>query len=92
MNLKAARLVIRGMVQGVGFRYYCQKRAAAASLCGWVRNNLDGSVEVWAEGESAALEQLIADLKVGPANARVEAVDVLYGNPTGQYRTFNITH
>ncbi len=92
MTLKAARIIVRGMVQGVGFRYYCQKRATAAGLCGWVRNNPDGSVEAWAEGDITAIEQLIADLKVGPSNARVDTVDVLYGNPTGQYRTFEITH
>lgn len=89
--MRAARIIVTGMVQGVGFRYFCQKRAVAAALRGWVRNNSNGSVEVWVEGEEAAIEQLLADLRTGPANARVETADILYGEPTGKFRTFEIT-
>ncbi|TMG57453.1 MAG: acylphosphatase, partial [Chloroflexi bacterium] len=50
--------VVRGDVQGVGFRYYVQRKARQLGLPGWVRNNDDGSVELVAEGERDALEQL----------------------------------
>ena len=92
MTHRAARIIVKGMVQEVGFRYYCLKRAQLASVVGWVRNNSDGSVEIWAEGDSDQLDQFIAEMRLGPRAARVDAVDLLYGEPTGQFRTFEITN
>jgi acylphosphatase len=92
MTRRAARISVRGLVQGVGFRYFCRRQAHSVGLVGWARNCSDGSVEIWAEGESSALEQFIADLRLGPANARVESTDVLFGDSTGDYHTFEITH
>jgi acylphosphatase len=67
-------LVIRGRVQGVGFRYFVTRRAAALELSGWVRNRPDGAVEVEAEGPRAALERLVEAAGRGPAGARVMEV------------------
>lgn len=67
---------VRGLVQGVAFRHYTKVRARELELCGWVRNLDDGSVEVWAQGEVGALEQLVAWLRHGPPTARVDAVEV----------------
>jgi acylphosphatase len=69
-------VVIRGRVQGVGFRYFVLRRARALGLTGWVRNRADGGVELEAEGDRVALEQLLETLRQGPPAARVGAVEV----------------
>jgi DNA ligase D-like protein (predicted 3'-phosphoesterase) len=72
---KAARLIVRGEVQGVGFRYTTVDRARELGVMGWVRNGEDGEVRVHAEGPDAAVDKLIAFLAAGPPGARVAAVD-----------------
>lgn len=73
---KAVRAVVRGRVQGVGFRYETVQRAHELGVLGWVRNEEDGSVRVHAEGEEAAVEELLAFLREGPGGAAVEEVEV----------------
>jgi DNA ligase D-like protein (predicted 3'-phosphoesterase) len=75
-ELCAIRAVVRGDVQGVGFRDVTLRRARALSLMGWVRNLDDGTVAVHAEGEPAAIDGLVAFLRRGTRLARVESVDV----------------
>jgi len=69
--------VVRGRVQGVGFRWFVRERARQLGVRGWVRNRTDGSVEIEAEGDAVAIEQLRASLAAGPPGARVAAVDEL---------------
>ncbi len=70
------RAVVRGRVQGVGFRDAAVRRAREAGALGWVRNAEDGSVLVHAEGPEDAVEELLAFLEEGTSGARVEAVEV----------------
>jgi len=72
----ARRLVIRGRVQGVGFRYAMLDTAHALGVTGWVRNRRDGSVEALVQGESVAVDAVIAWSRKGPPAARVDGVDV----------------
>ena len=72
----ARRYLVRGRVQGVGFRYFTQAAAARAGLSGWVRNNPDGTVEIAAAGEVDALERLEQQVRHGPPGARVDQVTV----------------
>jgi acylphosphatase len=92
MTRRAARIVVKGAVQGVGFRYFCLRKARLASLVGWVRNRPDGTVEIWAEGDKDQLEQFVGEMRIRPSAARVESVDLLYGEPLGQFDTFEVTH
>ena len=71
----ALRMVVRGRVQGVGFRWFVREAARAAGLAGRVRNNADGSVEVIAQGSSAALARLRAAVRQGPPGARVDDIE-----------------
>ena len=73
-----------GRVQGVGFRYFVQRSALELGLAGWVQNESDGSVHVWAEGARDALADLAAELHNGPRLARVDEVvlDQQPGTPT----------
>jgi acylphosphatase len=72
----ARRYLVRGRVQGVGFRYFTQAAAERAGVVGWVRNNPDGTVEIAAAGEPAAVAQLEQEIRNGPAGARVDQVAV----------------
>jgi acylphosphatase len=68
-------LLVRGRVQGVGFRAFVLHHARALGLSGWVRNCADGAVELEAEGDRAGLERLVEAVSRGPSGARVAAVE-----------------
>lgn len=87
----AVRAVVRGRVQGVGYRDFVYTRARWLGLHGYVRNLPDGrSVEVVAEGPREALEQFVEYLDGGPRMSRVDGVDVEWSEATGRYRDFGI--
>lgn len=90
MPSEAVECQIFGIVQGVGFRYSTQAQASRLGLVGWVKNCADGSVELYAEGESAPLQQFVQWLHKGPPGARVERVQVRKVNPKGTFRRFVI--
>jgi DNA ligase D-like protein (predicted 3'-phosphoesterase) len=73
---RALRASVAGRVQGVGFREAARRRAARLGVLGWVRNEDDGTVAVHAEGEPAALEELLAFLREGPRGAAVDELTV----------------
>jgi acylphosphatase len=77
------RIVVRGRVQGVFFRDTTRRRAEALGVAGSARNRGDGAVEVVAEGEPEAVDQLIAFLREGPRRAEVTGVDVADEEPEG---------
>ncbi|HEX8307001.1 MAG TPA: acylphosphatase [Allosphingosinicella sp.] len=70
------RVRIHGRVQGVFFRNWTKDKARALEVRGWVRNQTDGSVELAAYGDEAAMEALIAQCRTGPPAARVDRVEV----------------
>lgn len=74
--MKRFHVVVRGVVQGVGFRYYTDKQAKRLYLSGWVRNQPDGSVEIEVQGEEEPLIEFIEWVHQGPTNALVESVDI----------------
>ena len=74
MAEKTVRLRITGRVQGVGYRLWATRTAAALGLRGWVRNRSDGSVEVLATGAPDAVAALVEACRRGPLGARVTAV------------------
>src|SRR5258708_37636878 len=69
----ARRFVVRGRVQGVGFRWFVEREAHILGIAGWVRNNHDGNVEVLAQGTRDQLSGLHGRLREGPRAARVDA-------------------
>ena len=83
--------VIRGRVQGVGFRAFVIYNAQGLGLRGFARNLGDArSVEVQAEGPREHLESLLVALHRGPSASRVESVEVTWGPPTGTYVDFGV--
>lgn len=73
--MQAMQLLITGRVQGVGYRAWCARTARSLGLQGWVRNLDDGRVEVLAQGERPALDELAERCGAGPLGARVRDVE-----------------
>jgi acylphosphatase len=72
----ARRVVVHGRVQGVFFRESARRRGRRAGVARWVRNNDDGSVEAWFEGEPDDVEVMLHFAETGPSGAYVDKVDV----------------
>ena len=75
-NVSRKRVIVHGMVQGVGFRYYTEAQAGSLGLGGYVRNRSDGAVEAEIEGDDDAVERMLTWLHQGPRSATVESVQV----------------
>ncbi len=89
--MEARRYVVKGRVQGVGFRHYTYKTARGLQIRGWVRNLRNGDVEIHAEGPQEALDRFLAQITSGPSFASVNDVDVQEVNPEN-YDDFSIRH
>ena len=74
-TIRRAHVWITGRVQGVSFRYACERVARAAGVAGWVRNRIDGRVEAVFEGAPAAVEEVVEWCNQGPSAARVTHVE-----------------
>jgi acylphosphatase len=86
----ARRLRVRGRVQGVGYRYATIATAARLGLDGWVRNCLDGTVEVVAQGEPEAVASLVAWCRGGPPGAGVTSVEVIEVDADAAVKGFGV--
>jgi acylphosphatase len=86
----ARRFLIRGRVQGVGFRWFVEREAHLLGLAGWVRNNADSTVEVLAVGPLEQLVRLRSRLQQGPRAARVDHVEESEAKPVAGLTTFRI--
>lgn len=82
------RVVITGVVQGVGYRYAMVARARLHGIAGWVRNRRDGSVEAMVAGNADQIEAMLAWCRVGPAGAAVS--DVVVEPASGEFSTFDL--
>jgi len=87
-----AHLIVKGRVQGVFFRHNTNREANRLGVTGWVRNLSSGDVEVVAEGERNAVEELISWCRRGPSMARVDDVTVIWETYTGEFSGFNVTY
>ncbi len=74
---RTVRLRIEGRVQGVGYRMFVERSAAALGLDGWVRNRRDGGVEAVVSGDATTVDELITRCRAGPSASRVDRVEVL---------------
>jgi acylphosphatase len=88
--LIARKFFIRGLVQGVGFRFFAQRSAARHQVRGYVRNLDDGRVEALAQGAEAAVEAFKHDLTAGPTYSSVEEIEEIVLEPNRSFSTFRI--
>ena len=87
---KRLSAIVHGMVQGVGFRYYVQRRATSIGVKGWIRNMPDGTVATVAEGSEMELNEFLYMLRKGPSFSHVTKVDVVWGEYQGNFRSFDV--
>jgi acylphosphatase len=87
---RACRFLVRGRVQGVGFRWFVEREAHILGIAGWVRNNTDGTVEVLAQGTTEQLTALRTRLQDGPRAARVDGVQESEAQTLDRMTTFRI--
>ena len=92
MAFIGARLKIRGVVQGVGFRYWCLRLARGFAVNGYVCNLPDGSVEVKVEGDRGVVESFIKEVRVGPTYSDVTDVGIEWYEKPGGFNDFTIRH
>jgi acylphosphatase len=89
-DTQARRFLVRGRVQGVGFRWFVEREAHILGIAGWVRNNADSSVEVLAMGTRDQLVGLRSRLREGPRAARVDDVEESEAKPVAGLTSFRI--
>ena len=91
MSFAGAIVNVRGVVQGVGFRYWCRKKANEIGVRGYTTNLRDGTVEVAFEGDRGLVEEFIKELRIGPVYAHITDLKIeRYDTPRG-YDDFRIT-
>ena len=83
MSAEAVHILVHGRVQGVFFRASAQARARELNLTGWVKNRVDGAVEIHAEGEKKNLDLFAVWCRKGPPVARVQNLDLERASPQG---------
>ena len=84
-------IFVSGRVQGVFFRDHTRRWAHSLHLSGWVKNLMDGRVEVVAEGEKEEIESMISRLRKGPPMAHVGNIEIQWEDYTGEFEDFRIT-
>ncbi len=89
-SIQVRRFLVRGRVQGVGFRWFVEREAHILQVSGWVRNNHDGSVEVLAMGTREQLAGLRSRLQEGPRAARVDHVEESEAEPVAGLHSFQV--
>jgi len=82
--------IVRGRVQGVGFRVFAREAAYQHKVNGWVRNRPDGTVEIMAEGDEMALTDFLTDLYKGPVLSHVQDIDLDWRDITPAHERFEI--
>ena len=91
-NKERAEIVVSGLVQGVGFRYFVTRNAQQLGLKGYVKNLYDGSVLTVVEGEKGVIEELFKKLKIGPRSAQVNNSKIEWGEFKNEFSTFGVEY
>ena len=92
MKKQCVHILIRGKVQGVFFRQALKVLAIKNNVHGWVRNLKDNRVEVLLEGDSTSVNSVIKWTRVGPANSRVEDIQVSNEEFRNEFSTFEVLY
>ena len=91
-NKKRAEIIVNGLVQGVGFRYFVIRNAQQLGLKGYVKNLYDGSVLTVVEGEKGLIEELFKKIKIGPRSAHVNNSKIEWGEFKNEFSTFEVEY
>jgi len=85
----AAHIIVSGVVQGVGFRWFVLRIADKTGITGWVRNRFDGSVEIEAEGTRSAVETFFKEVRIGPRMAFISDATIKWQKYEAKYTKFD---
>ena len=88
--MELAHIIVGGIVQGVNFRWFVQREAESLGLVGSVRNLPNGAVEVYAEGEREAIEELMETMKQGNGYSRIDRCQVEWKPAEAKFKGFRI--
>ncbi len=91
-DVKRVEIIVKGLVQGVGFRWFVMKNAQSLGVRGYVKNLMSGEVYTVAEGEKQLLEELFKKIKVGPMSADVRDVNIKWRDSQNEFQRFEIKH
>lgn len=87
---KRLHIIVKGRVQGVGFRYFILNKSKQIQITGFIRNLADGSVEIVAEGSDQALDKTLCDVKKGPSMSHVTECYSQFSDATNEFFTFTL--
>lgn len=91
-SLKRAKIIVNGLVQGVGFRYFVIRRAQKLGLKGYTTNLYSGEVLTEVEGDEGLIQELIKELKVGPSHAHVKNCIVEWNDYKNEFKDFDVRY
>ena len=89
---KQAHVIVSGVVQGVGFRFFTRRTALRYNVSGWVKNLASGEVEIIAEGEESRIRMMLQELRTGNPHASVRNMNVDWQKYSGGFSTFDIRY
>jgi acylphosphatase len=89
-NMRRIHIWVKGIVQGVGFRYFAIRKAREVGVTGWVKNSPDGGVEIVAEGEKWQLEEFTEIVKIGPSHSTITAVEIKEEEYKNEFKGFEV--
>ncbi len=84
------KMTVKGMVQGVGFRYYCYRNAVQLGINGYAKNLHNGDVEIEAEGGVSEMNEFIKQVQIGPKFSKINSTSVVRMPFEGNYKEFSI--
>lgn len=87
---KRYNIIVKGLVQGVGYRFFCKRKALEYSLTGYAKNLFNGDVEIVIEGEYELITYFLKDIKIGPFGSIVKSVNFEESESTDYYSDFLI--
>lgn len=90
--MKRAEIIVNGLVQGVGFRYFVLRNAQKMGLKGYVKNLFSGEVLTVVEGEEYKIEELFNLIKVGPSMSDVRNAVIKWSEPKNEFTKFEIRY
>jgi acylphosphatase len=88
--MERAEIIVKGLVQGVGFRYYVLRKAHELELMGYVKNQMDGTVLTVVEGEKLKIEMLFNYVKIGPMHSDVRDIKIAWRSFVGEFSNFEV--
>lgn len=88
--MRAVRIIVKGLVQGVGFRYFCYRAASELGIIGFAKNLLNGDVEIIAQGEKGLINDFIKRINTGPTFSTVTSIHAEEVKYDDNLKTFEV--